>query len=103
MGDLGRQGLLVTTRGRGGGVRIGMDPARIRVGDVVRASESDFRLVECFDPETSQCNLGSRCRLKGLLTGALRAYFRELDSVTVADLVAPPGQQRSVTLHGRRH
>ena len=101
--DLGRQGLLVTIRGRGGGVRIGMDPAQIRVGDVVRASESDFRLVECFDPETSQCNLGPRCRLKGLLTGALRAYFRELDGVTVADLVAPQGQERRVTLHRRGH
>lgn len=101
--DLGRQGLLVTTRGRGGGVRIGMDPAQIRVGDVVRAAESDFRLVECFDPGTSQCNLGPRCRLKGVLTGALRAYFRELDGVTLADLVAPQGQQRRVTLQGTRH
>ena len=48
--DLGRLGMLETTRGRGGGLRLLKDPAEIRVGDVVRASETDFRLVECFDP-----------------------------------------------------
>ena len=98
--DLGRQGLLVTSRGRGGGVRIGREPAKIRIGDVVRASETDFRLVECFDSGTSRCNLSTQCRLQGLFTSALQAYFRELDRVTLADLVAPPGAQRRVTLGG---
>ena len=96
--DLGRQGLLVTSRGRGGGVRIGKDPAQIRIGDVVRASESDFRLVECFDPGVNRCNLSSGCRLRGVLTGALQAFFRELDSVTLADLVAPRRKQARVVL-----
>jgi len=51
--DLAGQGLLETTRGRGGGVRLLKEPGDIRIGDVVRASESDFRLVECFDESTS--------------------------------------------------
>ena len=87
--DLGRQGLLVTSRGRGGGVRIGREPARIRVGDVVRASETDFRLVECFDPVSNQCTLSPTCRLKGLFNAALGSYFRELDGMTLADIVGP--------------
>lgn len=86
---LGRQGLLETTRGRGGGLRLLQDPARIRIGDVVRASETDFRLVECFEPGTSRCTLAPACRLKGLLDAALAAYFRELDGATLADLVRP--------------
>ncbi|GAA4405749.1 Rrf2 family transcriptional regulator [Quisquiliibacterium transsilvanicum] len=85
--DLGRQGVLETTRGRGGGLRLLKDPARIRVGDVVRASETDFRLVECFDPATDQCTLTSSCRLKGLFSAALGAFFKELDSMTLADIV----------------
>ncbi|MBT9528103.1 MAG: Rrf2 family transcriptional regulator, partial [Rhizobacter sp.] len=55
--DLARQGLIETTRGRGGGLRLAQEPGAIRIGDVVRASETDFRLVECFDPGTNACTL----------------------------------------------
>lgn len=84
--DLARQGLLETTRGRGGGLRLLKDPASIRIGDVVRASETDFRLVECFDASTNLCTLTPTCRLKHLFSAALEAYFRELDSASLADI-----------------
>ncbi len=96
--DLARQGLLETTRGRGGGLRLREDPAHIRVGDVVRACETDFRLVECFDPSTNACTLSPGCRLKHLLDDALRSYFETLDGATLADLVQPApaaGKSRS--------
>lgn len=87
--DLARQGLLATTRGRGGGLQLLADPAAIRIGDVVRASETDFRLVECFDASTNACVLAPDCRLKHLLEAALQAYFRSLDAATLADLTTP--------------
>ncbi len=89
--DLSRKGLLETTRGRGGGVRLLGDPAAIRVGDVVRQAEADFRLVECFDPSTDTCTLTPRCRLKHVLAAAMQAYFGELDKATLAEIsVAGP-------------
>jgi Rrf2 family transcriptional regulator, nitric oxide-sensitive transcriptional repressor len=102
--DLGRLGVLETIRGHGGGLRLLKDPAQIRVGDVVRASETDFRLVECFDPVTSRCTLTPSCRLKGAFDAALRAYFKELDGITLADLVEPssvPASGRTVSLRRR--
>jgi len=87
--DLARQGLLETTRGRGGGLRLLRDPASIGVGDVVRAAETDFRLVECFDPSSNACTLAPGCRLKGLFGRALQAYFQTLDGATLADIMAP--------------
>ena len=102
--DLGRLGVLETIRGHGGGLRLLKDPAQIRVGDVVRASETDFRLVECFDPATSRCTLTPSCRLKGAFDAALRAYFKELDGITLADLVEPssvPASGRTVSLRRR--
>jgi Rrf2 family nitric oxide-sensitive transcriptional repressor len=86
--DLARQGLIETTRGRGGGLRLLKDPAAIRIGDVVRASETDFRLVECFDPRTNLCILAPRCRLKHLFDDALQAYFKALDGATLADVTS---------------
>lgn len=87
--DLARQGLLETTRGRGGGIRLLKAPETIRIGDVLRASETDFRLVECFDADTDTCTLTPKCRLRGVLRKALRAYFAELDAVTLADIAGP--------------
>ena len=102
--DLGRMGMLEAIRGHGGGLRLLRDPAQIRFGDVVRAWETDFRLVECFDPTTSRCTLTPSCRLKGVFDAALRAYFKELDGVTLADIVEPssaPGSGRTVSLRRR--
>ncbi|MFZ4479245.1 MAG: Rrf2 family transcriptional regulator [Rhodoferax sp.] len=86
--DLARQGLLQTTRGRGGGLRLGKDPGAIRIGDVVRCSETDFRLVECFDTAHDNCTLTARCRLKQVFGAALQGFLAELDKVTLADVTA---------------
>lgn len=86
--ELAAQGLLDTTRGRGGGMRLSKPAAEINLGAVVRATETDFTLVECFDPVLNQCRLSQHCRLKGVLGQALESYFAVLDGVTLADLVA---------------
>ena len=84
--DRAHQGLIATTRGRGGGLRLLAEPETIRIGDVVRASETDFRLVECFDADTSACTLSPGCRLKRLFGQALQGYFQALDGATLADM-----------------
>jgi Rrf2 family nitric oxide-sensitive transcriptional repressor len=103
--DLARQGVLETTRGRGGGLRLLADPATLRVGDVVRAAETDFRLVECFDAGVNECLLSPSCRLKHLFDSALRAFLKELDGATLADLAAPVAAKpltKPITLQRRR-
>jgi len=94
--DLARQGLIETTRGRGGGLRLSKEPEAIRIGDVVRASETDFRIVECFDARTNLCTLTPSCRLKHVFDAALQAYFKELDRATLADMGTgtPPSTRR---------
>jgi len=87
--QLGAQGLLETTRGRGGGMRLCRPAAEINVGAVVRQTETDFAMVECFDAQTSQCSLSPQCRLKGVLQQATSNYLAVLDCVTLADLITP--------------
>ncbi len=87
--DLARQGMLETTRGRGGGMRLLKPATQIVVGEVVRRTETDFRIVECFDEGSNACLLSPTCRLKRVFDGAMQAYFNELDSVTLADIADP--------------
>ena len=101
--DLARQGLIETVRGRGGGLRLAMAPEQIRIGDVVRAAETDFRLVECFDAHTDRCTLTRSCRLQHVFHGAMQAFFETLDGATLADLVAVPTPAVRVVRPPRPH
>jgi Rrf2 family nitric oxide-sensitive transcriptional repressor len=87
--DLARQGLLQTTRGRGGGLRLLKPAAEINIGDVVRSTETDFRMVECFDAGSNSCTLTAHCQLKQVIRSALKSYLAELDKVTLADITQP--------------
>ena len=82
-------GLLETTRGRGGGLRL-LRPAHETVlGTVIRQTETDFTLVECFDNDHNTCRLNGYCRLKGALQQAMDSYLAVLDGLTLADLLEP--------------
>ena len=87
--ELGVLGLLETTRGRGGGMRLLKPAADINVGELVRQTETDFVMVECFDMNANQCGLSPRCKLKSALHAATASYMAVLDGVTLADLVSP--------------
>ena len=76
-------------RGRSGGLALAKLPHKIRLSDVLRATEPDFALVECFGA-SGDCLITPRCRLRGALNNALSAFMRELDAYTLADLVLKP-------------
>ena len=87
--QLTRAGFLRAVRGRSGGLTLARPAAAIRIGDVVRATEPDFALVECFTTG-DQCTITARCRLRGILGEALGAFTATLDRYTLADLVLAP-------------
>jgi len=86
--QLGRDGFLETVRGRNGGLRLGRRPEEIRVGDVVRATEENLALVECFEAGGGECTIVSACGLRPVLHEALAAFLAVLDRYTLADLIA---------------
>ena len=89
-------GFVRTQRGRSGGIRLARPAASIRVGDVVRAMEEHFALVECFTPETNECPIAPACVLARALDRALKAFLVVLDEVTIADLVRQPRRLESL-------
>jgi Rrf2 family transcriptional regulator, nitric oxide-sensitive transcriptional repressor len=95
-------GWLDSTRGRGGGIRLGKPAAQIRLGDVVRTMEPDFFIVECFSSGHS-CMLHGSCGLTGVMDGALRSFLAYLDEHTLADVLPKADPKRAVPLrfHGR--
>lgn len=85
--QLGLSGIVETVRGRNGGLRLRLEPELINIGAVVRNSEPDFYMAECFAPGGSGCQLAPSCVLKGVLAKATAAYLKVLDGVTLAELI----------------
>lgn len=86
--QLGQLGYLENVRGRSGGVRLAMAPEKIVVGEVVRHTEGDMELVECFSRARNTCPLIDICRLSRALKQARQAFLDVLDELTVADIAA---------------
>lgn len=83
---LTRAGYLKAMRGRAGGLALGRAAEDIRIGDVLRLTEPDFTLVECF-ATGSQCVITRSCKLSLLLAEAIAAFQAILDDHTLADIV----------------
>ena len=83
---LGREGILLNTRGRGGGLALARPAKEINVGAVVRLTEGADYPAECFG-EHNRCAIAPVCRLAGVFDEALRAFYAVLDRHTLADLV----------------
>jgi Rrf2 family nitric oxide-sensitive transcriptional repressor len=83
---LGREGILLNTRGRGGGLALARPAKEINVGAVVRLAEGGDYPAECFG-EDNHCSIAPVCRLAGVFDEALKAFYRVLDAYTLADLV----------------
>ena len=86
---LGRSGYVETVRGKGGGMRLALAPREIVLGKVIRQTENDFALAECF-AEGASCRIQGACGLHAILSEALSALFLVLDGYTLADLLTNP-------------
>ena len=84
--NLGKLGYIETIRGRNGGLRLAKKPDEINVGELVRITEEDFYLVECFKDDDN-CVISPVCSLKFILNNALDAFLKVLDQYTIADFV----------------
>jgi len=86
--QLTRAGYLVAQRGPGGGIQLARPPGEINLGDVIRDTEEDLVMVECFS-EDGQCVITPACRLKKVIGQALDAYLDTVQHFTLADLIEP--------------
>lgn len=84
--QLGKLGYVETLRGRSGGIRLALAPQEINIGRLVRQTEEDFYLVECFNADKNHCFITPECRLRSIFAEAMQAFLAVLDSYTLADI-----------------
>ena len=84
--DLSHRGYVTTIRGKNGGLLLNRSPEEIPLGGLMRDTESELGLVECFR-DGNECIITSACRVKPILNEALDAFMAVLDRYTLADLL----------------
>lgn len=109
--QLVRAGVVESTRGKGGGIRLAREPGDIRLGAILRASEGGAPLVECLAGDANAtaatttadaagtCCLAPVCRLSGVVEEAFSALYATFDRYTLADLVADPPRISAILVH----
>lgn len=83
---LTQEGFLRGHRGRSGGFELAMAPEDINLGQVLRATEPDFGMVECFLPD-NLCRVTRRCRLPAIVNEALDGFLSAFDRYSLADIL----------------
>lgn len=83
--SLTRGGILTAVRGRSGGLRLARPASEISLGEVVRLTEPDFALVECFKPN-SPCAITPSCKLNHILDRSFNKFLSDLDRHSLADI-----------------
>jgi Rrf2 family nitric oxide-sensitive transcriptional repressor len=84
---LAELGYISTLRGKGGGMLLAKATTEIRVGEVVRAMESELGVVECLKADGGSCVIAPACRLKSVLRGATQQFLTALDEHTLEDVL----------------
>ena len=83
---LTRMGYLTAQRGPGGGIKLARPPEEVNLADVIRDTEEDLVMVECFDKD-GHCVITPVCRLQHVIGEALNAYISTLENYTLLDLI----------------
>lgn len=84
--QLNKNGYIETVRGKKGGMRLHMAPGDINVGALVRHTEHDLSIVECYTTKNA-CKISPVCGLKPVFGEALQAFLAVLDKYTLKDLM----------------
>jgi Rrf2 family nitric oxide-sensitive transcriptional repressor len=94
--ELGVAGYVVSTRGRGGGLRLAKPVEEIIIGEVVRKTEPDMAIVQCLKLGETSCALFPACVLRRAMKLAGAAFLDALDGYTLGDLIQPGAKLRAL-------
>ncbi len=73
---LAHSGYIKTLQGKGGGLQLIDTTLNYTLAEILKKTESNFYLVECFKQANDHCIIKPHCSIKNILHQALKAFFR---------------------------
>ncbi|GGN40960.1 SUF system Fe-S cluster assembly regulator [Novosphingobium indicum] len=87
---LSAAGLMRSSRGVGGGLKLARPPATITLADIVEAVEGPIALTACLDAQKNDCTLESACNVRShwpAVNAALRSALANVPLTQLAEEV----------------
>ena len=95
--QLAAAGLVDSWRGASGGYRLARSASEITLADVVTAMEGPIGMTECY-AHAGQCDLESHCGVRANWQKVSDVIRDALESVSLADMLAPAPKRSSIPL-----
>ena len=86
--QLARAGLLVASRGSGGGIRLARPAAAINVADIIEAVEGPIAMTACLEEGRHDCSLEEACGVREhwpVVNQALRGALAQVSLTRLAE------------------
>ncbi len=78
--------IVETVRGRHGGIRLARPASDVSLLEIVKTTEDNFAMAECFENDLADCPLVNNCALNSALREALNAFFAVLAKYSIEEL-----------------
>ena len=101
MRSLKNAGLVSTARGKAGGYLLTKEPAKISVGEVLRALEGSTDVVDCIGSGANICENACTCSARPLFLKLQSRINAVLDETTVGELTEDHIEQKKRIEHAR--
>ncbi len=79
---LSKSGIIVSQNGPKGGYALGVDPAQLTLGEVIRAIEGPIQIVRCVEGEIC-CSQTEQCTIRTPLIKIEQQLVDFLDNITI--------------------
>lgn len=84
---LAKTDYIVSIKGRSGGLRLGLKPEEINLGEVLKVTEDNLNIVECFNKPEECPLMESGCKLKRIVGSSLNMFINEFAKYTLKDIL----------------
>lgn len=84
---LAKTDYIISTKGRNGGLKLGLDSGKINLGEVLKLTEENLNLVECMNEADSCPLMKDGCKLKGIISKSLKVFIKEMEQYNLEDIL----------------
>lgn len=78
---------IISLKGRNGGLKLGLEPKEINLGNILILTEENLNLVACMGNSDICPLMKEDCKLKGIISKSLNEFVNEMSKFTLEDIL----------------